>query len=462
MRVNLRFIRTTAFRLTAVYLVFFSLSISSVLGYVYLRTINLLEAQNEETIKAEVASLKDEFRIGGVTRLAEAVDRHIDANVGMEYMVADPQGQYVVGNLHAQPIIDMPDDQWVDFNILRGDGQAFVGHAVRAYNSDLDQHYQLMVGLDVEDLAQFRNVVRIALFSGLGLAILLGLCGGFFASRNLLRRIDAITDTSHVIMRGNLSGRMPTTGSNDELDRLSHSLNDMLDQIESLMQSLHEVSSNVAHDLRTPLTRLRARIEAALRQNTKKDYEAALQQSLNDSDDLLSTFNALMSLNQLDSGQLRSALVSLDLWDVLHDVVELYEPVAEEQNGQMQLTASPGLMVRGKREFLAQAVINLVDNAIKYGQSADGSRRIQVEAVKQGGEVILTVSDRGPGIPAEDRERVVRRFVRLDASRTKPGNGLGLSLVASVANMLDGKLALLDNNPGLRAELRLPSASAEG
>lgn len=461
MRVNLRFLRTSAFRLTGLYLLFFSLSICFVLGYVYLRTLNLLERQNEETIKAEVMGLTDQFTTGGTEALTLAVKRRVESNHEMQFMLADPSGKYIAGNLHAQPINDMPDNTWVDFSILRGDEKATVGHMVRGFNVQLPGNIQLIVGMDVEDLAQFKTVMRFALFTGLGLALLLGLGSGLIASRNVLRRIDAITDSSHGIMSGNFAGRMPISGSGDELDRLSHSLNDMLDQIERLMQGMHEVSSNVAHDLRTPLTRLRARVEAALRQNKKADYEEALQQTLIESDTLLSTFNALMSLNQVDSGQLRSTLVRMDIWVVLQDVVELYEPLAEEHNGSMQLVAGPGLFIRGKRELLAQALINLVDNAIKYSQDAKGRISIKVVGERQGKDVVVSVSDAGPGIPAVDRDRVLRRFVRLDESRTKPGNGLGLSLVASVANLLDGKLALEDNHPGLRAELRLPAAAAE-
>ena len=426
-----------------------------------MRTINLLEIQNEEIIKAEVIGLADQYHTGGAAALTEAINRRIDAKSGMQYMLADSHGTYLAGNLHAQSITDMPDNAWVDFSIQRGDEKAVVGHLVKGYNLQFSDNVNLIVGMDVEDLAQFRNVVRIALFWGLGLSLLLGLSGGFLAARNFLKRIDAITESSQVIMRGNLAGRMPISGSGDELDRLSISLNEMLDQIERLMQGLHEVSSNVAHDLRTPLTRLRARIEAALRQNNKKAYEGALQQTLTESDSLLSTFNALMSLNQLDSGQLRSALVRLDLWDVLHDVVELYEPVAEENNGRLQLIAKPELYVRGKRELLAQAIINLIDNAIKYGRGADGTMRIKVEGKKEGAEIVVSVSDHGQGIAEADRERVLGRFVRLDTSRSKAGNGLGLSLVASLANLLDGKFSLSDNKPGLRAELRLPSAATE-
>ena len=441
---------------------FFTLSICLVIGYIYFSTLTLLERQNEEIIKSEVAGLADQYRSGGIDALAFAVGRHADANRDMQYMLADPKGAFIAGNLRVQPINDMADNAWVDFVIMRGDTKGVVGHQVRGFNTQLTQDYQLLVGMDVEDLAQFRNVIKNALLSGLGLALILGLAGGWLAARNLLRRVDAITDSSKTIMQGNLSGRMPISGIGDELDRLSQSLNEMLDQIESLMQGLHEVSSNVAHDLRTPLTRLRARVEAALRQSNKKDYQAALEQTLTESDHLLSTFNALMSLNQLDSGQLRSSLVEIDCFDVLQDVVELYEPLAEEHNGKVLLTAEHGLFVRGKRELLAQALINLIDNAIKYGQGGDGTTLIRVYGIKQADEVILTLSDHGSGIPPEERERVLKRFVRLDTSRTKPGNGLGLSLVASVTNLLGGKLSLSDNKPGLRAELRLPLVKAKG
>lgn len=458
MRANFSFLRTSAFRLTSIYVVFFAVSVSAVLSYVYFQTIGLLERQNQETIKSEVVGLADQYNTGGVEALISAIKRLEGLNRELQYMLADQAGTYVAGNLHSPPINAMRDNAWVDFSIMRGDENAVVGHPVRGFNAQLPKNYQLIVGMDVDNLAQFRNLMRGAFYWGVGLACLLGIAGGLLASRNVLRRIDAISASSRDIMRGNLGGRMPTSGTGDELDRLSQSLNEMLDQIERLMQGMHEVSSNVAHDLRTPLTRLRARIEAALRQDTKKDYRAALQQTLVESDLLLSTFNALMSLNQLDSGQLRSALVELDLKDVLADVVELYEPVAQANNGRLDLVASSGLVVRGKRELLAQALINLIDNAVKYGKGADGTLHIRVEASKSESQVFVAVSDTGSGIAEQDRGRVVQRFVRLDASRSEAGNGLGLSLVTSVANLLDGKLELKDNAPGLKAELSFPLA----
>ncbi|MDE2385732.1 MAG: HAMP domain-containing histidine kinase [Alphaproteobacteria bacterium] len=461
MPINAKPFRTSTFRLAALYLLFFVVSILAVLGYVYYYTVGLLERQNEETIRAEVTGLADQYRAQGLPGLTDAINRRIGIDSTMLFMLADPAGTYIAGNLHSPPIAAMPDDAWINFPIQSGDSNGVVGHEVHGYNVQLPQDYQLLVGQDVEDLNQFRNMVREALYWGLGLSVLMGFGGGFVMSRNFLRRVDEITATSRIIMNGNLSGRMPVSGSGDELDRLAQSLNDMLGQIEKLMQGMREVSSNVAHDLKTPLTRLRARIEAALRQNNKAEYQAALQQTLADSDQLLSTFNALLSITQLESGHQRSNLQLIDASEILEDVADLYSPLVEEGAGTLELDCGAGLQVKAKRELLAQATINLIDNAIKYGHGGNGAgAHIRVSGRREGKEVVLTVADDGPGIPAADRERVLQRFVRLDESRSKPGNGLGLSLVSSVANLLDGKIILKDNHPGLRAELRLPYAGA--
>ncbi len=461
MRINANPFRTSTFRLAALYLGFFAISIVAVLGYIYYFTVGLLERQNEETITAEVSGLADQYRAQGLLGLKDAVNRRVLIDSKMLFLLADPQGSYIAGNLHSPPINDLPDNNWIDFSTQKVDSNAPVGHDVHAFNVQLPQDYQLIVGQDVEELNQFRNMVREALYWGLGLSMLMGLGGGFVMSRNFLRRVDAITATSREIMNGNMAGRMPVSGSNDELDRLSQSLNDMLGQIQKLMQGMHEVSSNVAHDLKTPLTRLRARIEGALRHNSKADYRAALQQTLVDSDSLLSTFNALLSITQLESGQLRAGLEVVDAKDIVDDVVDLYTPLAEENHGTLESDAALNLRVKAKRELLAQVLINLIDNAIKYGAGNKPAAHIKVTGRKQGQHVVLTVADQGHGIPESERARVIERFVRLDESRSKPGNGLGLSLVAGVANLLDGKLILADNEPGLRAELWLPAITSE-
>ncbi len=455
-------LKSSTFRLSALYLLFFLLSTIALLGYIYFNTVGLLQRQNEETIGAEVAGLADQYGTQGVEGLIAAINRRIEAKSPMLFMLADAQGAYLAGNLHTPSINALPDNQWIDFAIRLGDADGTVGHQVRGFNMQLPQDYQLIVGQDVEDLNQFLIVIRKAFYWGLALALAMGLGGGYLISRNFLRRIDAITDSSREIMRGNLSGRMPTSGSGDELDRLAQSLNEMLGQIEKLVQGMREVSSNVAHDLRTPLTRLRARIEAALRQENPNEYKTTMEQTLADSDALLSTFNAVLSITQLESGEQRSNLQVLDAHEILEDVVDLYAPLAEENHGALVLNSTPGLFVLGKREIMAQALTNLVDNAMKYGESKSGGARIEVSGIKQGQDIIITVSDNGPGIPDRDKPRVLQRFVRLDESRSKPGNGLGLSLVASVANLLNGKIILKSNLPGLRAELHLPYAAPDG
>ncbi|MCB1430986.1 MAG: HAMP domain-containing histidine kinase, partial [Alphaproteobacteria bacterium] len=271
-----------------------------------------------------------------------------------------------------------------------------------------------------------------------------------------LRRVDAITEASHSIMAGNMGGRMPVTGSGDELDRLALALNDMLEQIERLMAGMKEVSSNVAHDLKTPLTRVKAMVEAALRSGSEQEYRAALERTVEESDRLLATFNALLSIARAEAGQSRSGLAPMDASSVIADVVELYEPMAEEQGGSLTSDVTGQLDVTADRQLLAQAIANLIDNALKYGGTDQQPPEINVIGAVTGDKVVISVGDHGAGIPAEDRDRVTERFVRLDDSRSQPGNGLGLSLVSGVMKLHNGELHLEDNRPGLLAKLVLP------
>jgi signal transduction histidine kinase len=310
------------------------------------------------------------------------------------------------------------------------------------------------VGRDIEELRQFGDLIRTTLYWALGLSLALGLGGGLLTSRNFLHRIDAITGASRTIMDGNLSRRMPVAGTGDELDRLSVSLNQMLDQIERLMLGMKEVSSNIAHDMKTPLTRMRARVEAALRTDDKNQYRAALNQSIEESDSLLRTFNSLMSIARAESGNAREGFRPIDLGNVLNDVYELYEPLVEDAGGKLVLQLSGSLPVKADRQLLAQAISNLLDNAMKYGHTSELAITLAAQAKPE--TVEITVSDRGSGIPEEDRERVKDRFVRLDTSRTLPGNGLGLALVASIMRVHGGDLKLTDSAPGLKATLVLP------
>jgi signal transduction histidine kinase len=455
--VNAKIFRTSTFRLAAIYLVVFLLSVGALLGYVFWSTVGLLERQTEDTIRSEIQALGDQYRLRGLTGVVDVINRRMEDESGTLYLLVNADNERLIGNLAAMPSPEPKDGSWVDFPIVKGKGAAQVQHMAHAFHVELSGGYELLVGRDVEELHSFRNVIQNAFYWGLGLATALGLGGGYLTSRNFLRRVDAITETSRTIMAGDLSRRMPVAGSNDELDRLSASLNEMLAQIERLMVGMKEVSSNVAHDLRTPLTRLRARAEAALRTSSAKEHSAALRQTIVESDKLLQTFSALLSIARAEAGQLRDNLDAIDVAHVLRDVAELYEPLVEDAGGSLKLSETPHIPVLADRQLLSQAFSNVIDNAMKYGATAGGDAvQIEIDAKIMGGQAVISVADAGMGIAAENRERVLERFVRLDESRSKPGNGLGLSLVASVMKLHGGNLELLDAEPGLKAILTLP------
>ena len=319
--------------------------------------------------------------------------------------------------------------------------------------------FRLLVGRDLEERERLYDVILAAGQWSIAIVIVLGLAGGFFVARRVLRRVDAMTETTRTIMAGDLSGRLPVAGSGDELDRLAVNLNAMLERIEALMRGLKEVSDNIAHDLKTPLTRLRNRAEEALRAGREEgDYRAALEATIEESDELIRTFNALLMIARAESRPCRAPMIEFDAAEIARDVGELYEPLADEKGLALRIEAPAPVPMRGNRELVSQALANLVDNAIKYaGRGAcrgqrTRRRRSSSRARSEGDRVLLSVADHGPGIPEADRGRVVERFVRLEQSRSEPGSGLGLSLVSAVAHLHGGELRLEDNGPGLRAD----------
>ena len=285
---------------------------------------------------------------------------------------------------------------------------------------------------------------------------LIGLLGGLAVSRLILNRIEAITGTSRSIMEGDLSRRIPESGGGGELDALAGNLNEMLDRIEGLMSGLREVSDNIAHDLKTPLNRLRNAAEAALRDPRGGEaYREGLERTIEKADDLIKTFNALLLIARLEAGPLEDSVETFDLGRFVEDVSELYTPAAEEAGFALSIEAERDVLVRANRQLIGQAVANLIDNAIKYSRGGEPGSAITVRAYRLGDGAAISVSDHGPGISPGDRERALKRFVRLEASRTKPGTGLGLSLVAAVARLHHGEIRLEDNQPGLKVVLLL-------
>jgi signal transduction histidine kinase len=340
--------------------------------------------------------------------------------------------------------------------------------------------FRVLVGRDLDERRRVVGVIAKAAQWSFLIVLVLGLGGGILVARRVLVRIDAMTGTAQRIMAGDLSERLPTGRSGDELDRLAVNLNAMLERIEALMNGLKEVSDNIAHDLKTPLTRLRNRAEQALsKSGSEADYRAALERTIEESDGLIRTFNALLMIARAESGQARGDMVDFDAAEIAQGIQELYEPLAEDK-GLKLVVHTQSVPMHGNRELISQALANLVENAIKYGEPASetekvlepvggglmppelpSSRCITVESRSEPGLVILSVADHGPGIPEAERARAVERFVRLEASRTQPGSGLGLSLASAVATLHAGELRLSDNNPGLIAALVLPIRSKE-
>ena len=458
MPLNTTIFRTSTFRLAAIYLAFFTLSVVALLGYVYWNTAGLIERQTDTTIRAEVQALADQYRIFGLEGVAETVKRRSSERTSGVYILTAADGKRIAGNLDAVPAYQPEGiSGWIEFPIKVNIAGRTQNRTARAFHTDLSGDYELVVGRDVGELKQFNDLIRRALISAVLIALVLGLGGGWLMSRNFLKRVDAITDASHTIMAGDFSRRMPVSGTNDELDRLANSLNQMLDQIERLMIGMKEVTSNVAHDLKTPLTRMRARVELALRSDNADDYRAALHQTISESESLLHTFDALLSIARTESGQSREMITHFDAQDLVTDVGDLFAPTVEEAGGTLTVSTAPGLHVVADKQLLAQALSNLVDNALKYGVTdARPTPEISISGHRQDDTVVFTVADRGPGIAEADRARVLDRFVRLEESRTKPGNGLGLSLVAGIMRLHNGSVRLSDNNPGLKVELVFP------
>jgi signal transduction histidine kinase len=362
----------------------------------------------------------------------------------------------LAGNLDAWPQITANPGNFVEFDYERRVNGVPETRRARGRLFMLPQsgNFYLLVAQDVHDRDLTQRMVTTTLPWTVALILVFGLLGGALMSHNMLRRLDSINRASNEIMAGNLTRRVPVSGAADEFDVLAENLNRMLDRIERLLKGLREVTDSVAHDLRTPLNRLRQRLEQSqARMMAAGSDTSEIERAIADTDQLIATFNALLLIAETDAGAARGAMSPLDLASVAGDVSELYEPLADEKSVTLTLVTASVPAIEGNRSLVAQALANLVDNAIKYTPAGG---RVAVSISQSFAGIDLCVADSGPGIPAEDRARVVERFVRLEASSNSPGTGLGLSLVAAVAHFHNAKLLLEDNAPGLKATLRFP------
>jgi signal transduction histidine kinase len=457
---GLRLVRTQAFRIVLLYAVLFALSVTALLGFTYWNTRRTLDAQADQIIQAEITGLSEQYRALGWQGLYESVNSR-SLNPGQAlYLLADGSHRRISGNLATWPATVVRDSgNYIEFDYERlvnnnvPETRRARGQVFRLPDGD----FYLLVAEDVNDRNITQHMFTITLPWTVGLILLLGLAGGGLMSQNMLSRLDAINRTSGEIIAGDLTRRVPVTTAADEFDQLAVNLNRMLDRIERLMKGLREVTDSVAHDLRTPLNRLRQRLEQSQARLLNDGQDAGeIERAIAETDRLIATFNALLLIAETDAGTGRNAMSVLELDGVARDVAELYEPLADEKGINLRLESRPGAQIEGNRSLVAQALANLVDNAIKYTPPGE---RVTIAVVPQAEGIMLSVADTGPGIAAEDRPRVVERFVRLEASRSSPGTGLGLSLVAAVAHFHGTQLLLDDNRPGLRASLTFPRAS---
>jgi len=466
-----KLIRTTAFRLTLVYLFLFALFAAFLLGFFAWNTRHLITEQITTTVNAETGEISDIFGRRGLRGLVNTIENRALRPGANLYLVTTPAGQAIAGNVGSLAPGVMATTGWSETAYRRLEEQDSSSHFALVRVTELPSGFRLLIGRDLEERRRLFGIVAKAAQFSLLVVVVLGLGGGIFVARRVLRRIDAMTGTTQRIMAGDLSGRLPVGRSGDELDRLAGNLNAMLERIEALMMGLKEVSDNIAHDLKTPLTRLRNRAEEALaKSRTEAEYRSALERTIEESDGLIRTFNALLMIARAESGQARGNMDDFDAADVARGIHELYEPLAEDDGMALRVKVETA-SIHANRELISQALANLVENAIKYGKpdgtvqpltagaTIEDRKEILIEAKRVGDRVLLSVTDRGPGIPVADRKHAVERFVRLEASRTQPGSGLGLSLASAVATLHGGDLRLDDAHPGLIATLAIPALS---
>lgn len=444
-------LRTSTFRLALLYMVLFAGSVLILLGFIYWSTVSFMGNQIDATIEAEITGLEEQYRNRGLNGLIRTIKQRVerDPDSSSVYLLADADYVPLTGNLSAWPDTRLSQDGWLNFAFedARSGGRVFQARA-RPFRMQGGLH--LLVGRDTRELKATQQLIVRALLWGIAITLALALLGGVTMSRSMLRRIEQINHTSREILAGDLGQRVPSNGTTDDFDQLADNLNAMLDEIERLMAGIRQVSDNVAHDLRTPLTRLRTRLEQ-LHMEMRGDSTSLehVELSIADTDQLLATFSALLRIARIEAGGHRTDMAQVQLAVLVQDAMELYEVLAEQKQLQINMQLSE-VAVSGDRDLLFQAVANLIDNAIKY-TPAGGSLWLEIN--QREGRSELSVADSGPGIPPQERDRVLERFYRLEQSRSTPGNGLGLSLVEAVARMHRATLVLEDNNPGLKATL---------
>ena len=444
-----RWLRVASFRLAALYVAVFAVSMAILGTAIFFEARSALRQQIDARIETETTFLRSEFRSHGLAGLVDMVRSRGRGASALDYLVEDRAGVHLVGEMAAQAGLKAG---WVTIDVAPAVEDGGEPEQVRALVSDIGDGVQLAVGSDLRQIGDLGEAIVTSLLWAVGLAAVLGIAGGALVSRAFLRRVDAIARTAEAIIGGDLARRVPVRGTGDDLDRLAGTLNRMLDRIAVLMDRLRQVGSDVAHDLRTPLSRLYQRLEDACgHAQSAADYEAATEAALEEARGLLETFAALLRIAQVEAGSPRAGFGHVDLSAVVETVCDAYRLDSEDGGRSLTVTAAPGIAVTGDRELLTQALANLLENALRHtppGTHID----VRLQGILDVGAV-LSVADDGPGVDAADLPHLTNRFYRTERSRTTPGNGLGLSLVMAVAELHEARLWLDAMQPGLRVSL---------
>ena len=444
---------SSTFRLALIAIGTFGAIVSVIFSYVYLSTSSYVRARSDRAIMAEYSSLHAAYERSGRDGLVALIEQRIADRsfTGNVYLFADPALAPLAGNLTSWPSTVTAAKGWTEFRAPEPLGDAADRPLLRAMLETFPGGDRLLVGRDISDLDSFTDQMKLAVILGVALIFVLAAVASILVTRRTVGRIEQINATSRAIMLSGLDKRIPLRGSHDEWDRVAENLNLMLDRIETLMGEVKQVSDNVAHDLRTPLTRMRGRLEKAYHgQRNSADDQSLIGDTIADLDAVLRIFSSLTRIAHIESQERKGAFRTVNLVEIASEVVELYDAAAEQDGTRLAIVGDPEVLVTGDRDLIFDAIANLVDNAIKHGRAGG---QVVVTTENRDDRPVISIADDGPGIPGDEHEHVFKRFYRLEHSRYRPGNGLGLSLVAAVARLHGARIEMLENSPGLKLML---------